>query len=1391
MVDRVVRVQLVGDATSLIRAANEASSALRGIGNSSNSAGSQASSGANEAKSAWDKFKESVAGQVAIGDLISKGVEGAFGMLKDGFAHVIELGMGYEQSMNTLSAVTGANADQMAQLGEKAKQLGNDITIPGASASSAAEAMAELAKGGLNVSETMEAATGTLRLAAAAQIDAGKAAEIQANALNAFRLKADQADHVADLLANSANAASGEITDMAASLQQSATVAAGFGISVDDSATTLALFAKNGILGSDAGTSFKTMLTALASPTLAQTKALDDLGVRMYSASGDFVGMETLTNQLALAKKRLTVEEYNAAASTAFGTDAIRAANILGAEGTKGWNEMADAVGKSGGAQELAAAQSQGLTGAMDRLWNAADNVALTIYQQLSPALEGIADFGTTAFGWLGDAVGWMTELPAPVWAGVTAMGAMILLKGPLNALFIQAIAGYTRMALAVRGASFSLAGLATAAKGALAAIGGPFGLAVIGVTTALSFMGSATDDVTVSAADFGAAIDENTGKLKDNADAIIAKAAADAGSFDAIEKIGGTTQDYTAALLGNEDAQGRVHTLLLDQATAAVRNNDAWDRLVATGQTAGRSARDVASGILATGDAGNYASGELSDVLDASARFAADSDNLTTKQRQTAQAISVAGTAAGDAAGQTLTFDDALKQIQSSAAKAEDKATPFADALKSVKSAASEADSAAQFLSITLLQMSGNTVPAEQRARANAAAFRDVASAGRDLADAHRGVGDANDSVAEKQKKFDELAAHLGGTLDGQAESATNAAVTQRDLDAAGRDLAGAQDAVHDAEEAVNSATDKQKDALDKAAQSARDMTAETYNNNVGQLGMKGAIDQAVATMQGQREQFIKSAADAGISREAAEELANAQGLIPDNVRTTYETVGADDARKKADDLNAALDKINDRTVHYTVVGGEVTTVGTMKAPLGQLAEHAEGGMIRGPGTGTSDSIVARLSDGEFVVRASQTAKHRGLLEQINTPGFADGGLVSAKLVGDYKGKDWTDSLSGQIERLNQVIKASLGTFSGGLNPSQNPASFGWQRAAGIVPFSWNGNPFVGGVADRTQSLWTGLMNALVPQIPGGLMAPIWAYENRNNVNSPGNASFHSFGLAADINAPQNPNGAPGDGRSGPGVIPAGVARTLAARFGMEWGGDFRGTPDPMHFEIHVSPDQIGAGGTINLGGASGGAGVDRWRSLGLDVLTQVGNYKGMSLTPFIDRMLNQIRTESSGDPNAINNYDINAQRGDPSIGLLQVIGSTFRSALRGTPFEYLIAAGQRDPRASLTASTLYSLNRYGSLDRAWRGVAYDNGGILPPGFTMAYNGTGSNEAIFTGQQFNAMAAQAVPQAAPMQIEVRNFVDIDGMVSRTEVFVNNKLAEVGRVLTTSLAQTP
>jgi hypothetical protein len=91
-----------------------------------------------------------------------------------------------------------------------------------------------------------------------------------------------------------------------------------------------------------------------------------------------------------------------------------------------------------------------------------------------------------------------------------------------------------------------------------------------------------------------------------------------------------------------------------------------------------------------------------------------------------------------------------------------------------------------------------------------------------------------------------------------------------------------------------------------------------------------------------------------------------------------------------------------------FGFAGGGLVDAGSSSNPLPGLDAsdygpgYAGGGMIQGPGTGTSDSIVARVSHGEFITNAASTAKYRPLLEAINAdriPRFADGGIVGSAM--------------------------------------------------------------------------------------------------------------------------------------------------------------------------------------------------------------------------------------------------------------------------------------------------------------------------------------------------------------------------------------------------------
>lgn len=85
-------------------------------------------------------------------------------------------------------------------------------------------------------------------------------------------------------------------------------------------------------------------------------------------------------------------------------------------------------------------------------------------------------------------------------------------------------------------------------------------------------------------------------------------------------------------------------------------------------------------------------------------------------------------------------------------------------------------------------------------------------------------------------------------------------------------------------------------------------------------------------------------------------------------------------------------------RARQAAIAGADASLAGLGDLEIDQRSQFAEGGLVTGPGTGTSDSIAARLSNGEYVVNAASTRQFLPVLEQINNAPqrFANGGMVS-----------------------------------------------------------------------------------------------------------------------------------------------------------------------------------------------------------------------------------------------------------------------------------------------------------------------------------------------------------------------------------------------------------
>jgi TP901 family phage tail tape measure protein len=119
-------------------------------------------------------------------------------------------------------------------------------------------------------------------------------------------------------------------------------------------------------------------------------------------------------------------------------------------------------------------------------------------------------------------------------------------------------------------------------------------------------------------------------------------------------------------------------------------------------------------------------------------------------------------------------------------------------------------------------------------------------------------------------------------------------------------------------------------------------------------------------------------------------------------NVTVNVHEKGADEAKGKIDSVKAALDLVDGMTANATVTIETILRTATSQQAAYQARQNAAGGYISGPGTSTSDSIPAMLSDGEFVLRAAAVQRIGvARLQQMNARGYAQGGYAAGGSVG------------------------------------------------------------------------------------------------------------------------------------------------------------------------------------------------------------------------------------------------------------------------------------------------------------------------------------------------------------------------------------------------------
>lgn len=305
----------------------------------------------------------------------------------------VKAGSDFEAQMSRVKAISGAAGTEFEKLKDQAIQLGADTSF---SASQAAEGMENLAAAGFTTNEIMEAMPGLLDMAAASGEDLANSSEIAASTLRGFGLEAEEAGHVADVLAENANRTNAAVSDTGEAMKYVAPLARAAGISFEETAAAIGIMANAGIKGSQAGTTLRGAISRLSKPTDDMRDAMEELGISFYDSNGKMKSLSEQVGMLEGAFGGMTDEQKNNYLVTLYGQEALSGMLALINEGQGSLTDLTKSYENcDGSAKKAADTMRDNLKGAIDELGGSAESLGIVFYEEVSGSLKDTAESAT------------------------------------------------------------------------------------------------------------------------------------------------------------------------------------------------------------------------------------------------------------------------------------------------------------------------------------------------------------------------------------------------------------------------------------------------------------------------------------------------------------------------------------------------------------------------------------------------------------------------------------------------------------------------------------------------------------------------------------------------------------------------------------------------------------------------------------------------------------------------------------------------------------------------------------------------------------------------------------------------------------------------------------
>lgn len=407
------------------------------------------------------------------------------------FMRFVEPGGDVAQLIKNIKSVTG---NDVSDLATEVKRLGRTTPY---TTRQVAQAAYTMSKAGYDARSIREMISGSVYMGLATDTDPNAAADITAQTLSHFGLKANMARRVANLYSKAMVSSPAGLTDLAYTMQYAAPSAL---LAKTDFSTTLGMsgiLARNGLKGSKAGTGLRGIFTNLAAPTKAANTSLQVLGIRTKDLKGNLRPITELFADLNKSLRKLPTAAKTAHLKNIFGKNAMGAASIL-IEKSGENNELVKYIqelreGDNANIAAIIAKQKQdSFQGDLASLSSAWEGVRIAVFDAVEEKLrsnaQGLTDLSLKTAEWINQ-----NEKSVQQWFDigkyiVAAIGSSAALQVAFG--LCSYAAGGIKLVLA--GVGTVASGLVTvcegiaAALGLSAAAGGALAFAVVAIPGAI-----------------------------------------------------------------------------------------------------------------------------------------------------------------------------------------------------------------------------------------------------------------------------------------------------------------------------------------------------------------------------------------------------------------------------------------------------------------------------------------------------------------------------------------------------------------------------------------------------------------------------------------------------------------------------------------------------------------------------------------------------------------------------------------------------------------------------------------------------------------------------------------------------------------------------------------